>query len=100
MTVIAMFFPDINDGTYGLIGTDAIKGVTIERITPDLFLLNHRGRCMCVRESWIERAGIDRLDRKANAWRRYLRRQSRHATKVCWADKPGAFSGDAGGSGR
>lgn len=96
MTTAARTFPE--DASYLLIGaneTDHLKWVTIERITPDLFLLNHRGRCICVSEAWIERVGIEGLDRKAIAWRRHIRRSARHAAKVCWADKPEAFSGDA-----
>jgi hypothetical protein len=93
MTIAAREFPE--DASYLLIGTDHIKGVTIERITPKLFLLNHRGGCICVRESWIERVGIEGLDRKATAWRRYIRRAAKHRAIASWADKPGAFSGDA-----
>jgi hypothetical protein len=93
MTIAAHEFPE--DASYLLIGTEAIKGVTIERITPELFLLNHRGGCICVAEAWIERVGIGGLDRKATAWRRYLRRAAKHRAKPSWADKPGAFSGDA-----
>jgi len=95
MTIAAQLFPD--DASYLLIGlneTDHLKWVSIERITENLFLLNHRGGCICVSESWIERVGIKGLERKAIAWRRYLRRSARHNRKVCWADKPGAFAGD------
>jgi hypothetical protein len=100
MTIAAHYFPDDN-ASYLLVGTQAsasispaLKGVVISRIQPpNLFLLEHRGRCICVAEIWINRVGIRRLDRKAMAWRRFLRRAARHNSKVCWADKPGAFSG-------
>jgi hypothetical protein len=96
MTTCGTYFPE--DATYLLLGANAIKDVTIERITPYLFLLNYRGSCICVSEAWINRVGINGLERKAFAWRRYIRRSARLNAKVCWADKPGAFSGDAGGA--
>lgn len=96
MTIAEQFFP--GDGSYLLIGTNETfhaRQITIERVSPEFFLLNYLGRCLCVSEAWIERVGIDGLDRKAFAWRRYIQRCRRYARKVCWADKPGAFAGDA-----
>jgi hypothetical protein len=72
-----------------------IKQMTIFRMTSSLFMIEFRGACVCINEAWINRVGWRGLERKAFALRRYLRRSAAHNSKVCWADKPGAFSGNA-----
>lgn len=95
MNLAEQLFPD--DATYLLVGhnNNLVSAVCISRITPELFLLEHRGRCICVSEAWIERVGERGLDRKAFALRRFARRERRYTRNTCWADKPGAFSGNA-----
>jgi hypothetical protein len=96
MTIARELFPD-DESSYVLIDGTGIKQMPIERITPSLFLIQFRGACICVTEAWINRVDFKGLERKAFALRRYLRRSAAHNRKVRWADKPGAFSGDAGG---